>query len=422
MSETQQIYWTNTVVKLGDLQPWPGNPKTSSKRDARALLKSWDELGQFQSIAVGPGGEVYDGHQRLSALLTVHGKDYQVEARQSSRPLDETERRKIALYSRQIGAWDWETLSGWEPAQLMEWGGFDAETLGSWKRDVAALDNFLKSEKPEPVDAEPQIDRAEELREKWGVLTGQMWQLGDHRLVCGDCTDPAVVARVMGGELCELVVTDPPYGVSYADKNKFLNAISRANRVETPIENDHETKEQTQAMWKAAFCEMSKVMKPGAVVYCFMPQGGDQMMMMMMMMMMGAGIEPRHELIWLKNNHVLGRVDYAYKHEPILYAWKEGGHKFYGDFQTSILEFDKPLVSDMHPTMKPVALIEKLVKNSSVENGIVYEPFSGSGTTLIACENLGRKCRAIEISPAYVAVALERWSATTGKTPVLISE
>jgi site-specific DNA-methyltransferase (adenine-specific) len=142
--------------------------------------------------------------------------------------------------------------------------------------------------------------------------------------------------------------------------------------------------------------------------------------MMMMMMMMGAGIEPRHELIWLKNNHVLGRVDYAYKHEPILYAWKEGGHKFYGDFQTSILEFPKPTKSDLHPTMKPVELIERLVSNSSQMNETVYDPFLGSGTTLMACERLGRRCRAVEISPPYVAVAIERWATMTGKTPVLL--
>lgn len=115
-----------------------------------------------------------------------------------------------------------------------------------------------------------------------------------------------------------------------------------------------------------------------------------------------------HQLIWLKNNHVLGRVDYAYKHEPIIYSWKAGGHKFYGDFQTSVLEFDKPTVSDLHPTMKPVALVEKLISNSSIIDEIVYEPFAGSGTTMVACENLHRKCRAIEISPNYCAVILER--------------
>jgi DNA modification methylase len=165
---------------------------------------------------------------------------------------------------------------------------------------------------------------------------------------------------------------------------------------------------------------MDKAMLPGAVVYCFMPQGGDQMMMMMMMM--GAGIEPRHELIWLKNNHVLGRVDYAYKHEPILYAWKDGGHKFYGDFQTSILEFPKPQQSNLHPTTKPVELIERLVTNSSQIDEIVFDPFLGSGTTLIACEKFGRQCRAVEIEPRYCAVTLQRFYDMTGTMPVLVDK
>jgi DNA modification methylase len=271
-----------------------------------------------------------------------------------------------------------------------------------------------------PDDPGAQVDKAEELREKWQVEAGQLWQLGDHRLICGDCTDAAVVERVMGGEKAQLMVTDPPYGVSYASKNEFLNSIDKGNRVQSAIENDHQSKEETQALWKAAFERAGAIMDRGAVIYCFMPQGGDQMMMMMMMMMMNAGIEPRHELIWLKNNHVLGRVDYAYKHEPILYAWKDGGHKFYGDFQTSILQFDKPTSSKLHPTMKPVELVELLVNNSSRNSEVVYDPFVGSGTTLIACERLGRRCRAVEIEPKYVAVTLERWHEMTGEEPVLV--
>ena len=238
-----------------------------------------------------------------------------------------------------------------------------------------------------------------------------------HRIMCGDSTDADMVARLMNGEKAELVVTDPPYGVSYADKNTFLNAADKGDRNETPIASDHLGKEQTQAMWKSAFANMADAMNKGAVVYCFMPQGGDQMMMMMMMMT-GAGIEPRHELIWLKNNHVLGRTDYAYKHEPILYAWKEGGHKFYGDFQTSILEFPKPQKSDLHPTMKPVPLIEKLIANSSRNGGLLYEPFSGSGTTIIAAEQTGRRCYAMELSPQYVDVAIRRWQEFTGQHAV----
>jgi DNA modification methylase len=148
-------------------------------------------------------------------------------------------------------------------------------------------------------------------------------------------------------------------------------------------------------------------MKPGASFYCFMPQGGDQMMMMMMMMK--SGIEPRHELIWLKNNHVLGRVDYAYIHEPILYAWKKGaGHKFYGGFQTSVLRYSRPNVSKVHPTQKPIKLIQKLIENSSVIGDIVFDPFLGSGTTLLACRKTGRIGLGCEINPDYEAIIRKR--------------
>ena len=208
------ITWTNAVVKLGDLKPWDSNPKTSTKKDARLLLKSWDELGQFQTIAIGPAGDVYDGHQRLSALLTVYGAGYEVEARVSSRDLTEQERKKIALYSRQIGAWDWDILSGFDTAILND-SGFDGDLLKDWKRDVAALDNFLKSEQAEPVDAEPQIDRAAELNEKWQVKTGDLWRIGEHRLLCGDSTKREDVERVMGGERAELAPVDPPYNVGF---------------------------------------------------------------------------------------------------------------------------------------------------------------------------------------------------------------
>jgi len=386
-----------------------------SKAAARRLLETWQRLGQFQTIAIGPASEVYDGHQRLNALKVAYGASYTVLALQSSRALTEDEREEVVAQAHvgAMGEFDWDKLAGWDTEKLQGWG-FDAETLQTWNDSAANLRTMLEVESitAMPEDAGAQVDRADELQAVWQVKAGDVWEIpsktaaGVHRVICGDCTDPAVVARVMGEEKARLVATDPPYGVEYADKNAFLNAVGKPNHIEKRIENDHGGKAETQAMWKAAFEQTGNIMDYGAVIYCFMPQGGDQMMMMMMMQ--GAGIEPRHELIWLKNNHVLGRVDYAYKHEPILYAWKEGGHKFYGDFQTSILEFPKPLKSELHPTMKPVELIEKLICNSSRKDEFVFDPFLGSGTTLVACERQGRLGRGIEIAPEYVAVTLQR--------------
>ena len=126
----------------------------------------------------------------------------------------------------------------------------DSDTLTNWQRDVTALGNLLASEEAESADAEPQIDRAAALQEKWQVKPGDLWRIGEHKLACGDCTDKAVVERVMGGEKASLVVTDPPYGVDYAGKNKFLNSIARGTRIQTDIEGDHGTKEETKALWK----------------------------------------------------------------------------------------------------------------------------------------------------------------------------
>ena len=221
----------------------------------------------------------------------------------------------------------------------------------------------------------------------------------------GDCLEGM---KQIDDESVDLVVTDPPYGVDYASKNKFLNDIDMGNRIQEDIIGDNLSKEDTQKLWGNAFREIGRVMKKGACIYCFMPQGGDQMMMMMMMMNEG-GIEPKHELIWLKNNHVLGRTDYAYIHEPIMYAWKPGaGHKFYGGFQRSVLRYPKPLKSGLHPTTKPLDLIIRLVCNSSKENDLILDPFMGSGTTAVAAKQLQRNFVGFEISPEYCKIANKR--------------
>ena len=403
-------------IAVADLIPYARNARTHSDAQVAQIAASIREFGFNNPVLIDVDSGIIAGHGRVLAARKLGMRE--VPCIRLGH-LSEVQRRAYILADNKLAAnagWD-ETLLALELSAL-EMDGFDLDLVGFDAGELEVLLDGHSEPGEAGADTEPEIDRAEELREKWGVETGQLWQLGEHRLLCGDSTNAEEVERVMGVELATLVITDPPYGVSYASKNEFLNAVDKGNRIQTEIANDHLSKEATQELWRTAFACMADAMVKGAVVYCFMPQGGDQMMMMMMMM--GAGIEPRHELIWVKNNHVLGRTDYAYKHEPILYAWKEGGHKFYGDFQTSILEFPRPHKSDLHPTMKPVPLVERLISNSSQDGAVIYEPFSGSGTTIIAGENLGRRVRAIEISPAYVAVALERWHQHTGKTPTMI--
>ncbi len=144
------ITWSNVQVTRGELQPWADNPRLSTKAQARRLLESWQRFGQVQTIAIGPAGQVYDGHQRLSALLTLHGKSYQVDARQASRELTDEERRAlvVTLHAGAVGAWDWDSLSGWDAGLLTDFG-MDSETLTNWQRDVTALGNLLASEAPD---------------------------------------------------------------------------------------------------------------------------------------------------------------------------------------------------------------------------------------------------------------------------------
>jgi site-specific DNA-methyltransferase (adenine-specific) len=388
-------------VPIGSVQFDPANVRRHGEKNLDAIKASLSRFGQQKPIVVDADGIVRAGNGTLMAAKALGWPEVTI-VRTSLKGAEATAYAIADNRTAELAEWDDDALAQTLAALQIE----DEELAKATGFDDADIDAMLApDEVTEDEVPEPPVDPI--------TKSGDLWILGEHRLLCGDSTKATDVAMLMQNQLCKLVVTDPPYGVSYADKNAFLNAFDKGNRVQTPIENDHLDKADAHKLWKDAFTHMGASMDAGACVYCFMPQGGDQMMMMMMMQ--GAGIEPRHELIWLKNNHVLGRTDYAYKHEPIMYAWKKGGHKFYGEFQTSILEFARPSSSKLHPTMKPVELICKLIENSSRQGEILYEPFCGSGTTLIAAEQLGRKCYGMEISPAYCDVIVKRWETLTGK-------
>ena len=179
MSDTT---WTPVTVRLADLTPWERNPKRISKTHASRLLELWERLGQFQTIAIGPGGEVYDGHQRLSVLKAAHGAGYEVQALQSSRALIEKEREEltVAAHVGTTGQFDWDALSGWDAGDLQQWG-FDGELLAGWQTDIGALRTMLDAENA-PVGDDPgaQVDKAAELQAKWGVKTGDLWGMGKY--------------------------------------------------------------------------------------------------------------------------------------------------------------------------------------------------------------------------------------------------
>jgi DNA modification methylase len=238
--------------------------------------------------------------------------------------------------------------------------------------------------------------------------------------MCGDSTDAGSVALLMNGKKADMVFTDPPYGVSYTEKNEFLNRRGTGHRLTTPIQNDEMPPEQMHDFWVPAFKNLHEFTNERMCYYITAPQGGD--LLLLLQSVREAGFMLKHQLIWNKNNHVLGRCDYDYKHEPIVYGWKIGGtHKFYGggQFKTSVWDIPKPMQSKLHPTMKPVELIENAVLDGSDKGQTVLDLFGGSGSTLIACEKTGRVCRMMELSPRYVDVIVRRWQEFTGQEATL---
>jgi DNA modification methylase len=228
------------------------------------------------------------------------------------------------------------------------------------------------------------------------------------------------VALLMGGDKADMIFMDPPYGVDY--EKKCLEVTGRKDRA--VIAGDDGGKDAAKAIVGPAFKNASGALKDGGAYYVCSPQGGE-LGMMMMMMMKEAGIACRHMIIWVKDSSVfsMGRLDYDYQHEPILYGWK-GSHTFHGagEHKTSVWSVPRPRASKLHPTMKPIELVENALLNSSQRGEIVLDLFGGSGTTLIAAEQQQRKARLMEIDPAYADVIKTRWEELTGKKAVLQSK
>jgi len=390
------VTWTPTTIPLRSLTPWERNPKRISKTHAARLLDLWERLGQFQTIAIGPAGEVYDGHQRLSVLKAAHGGKYEVQALQSSRALTEKEREEltVAAHVGTTGQFNWEDLSGWDAGDLQSWG-FDTETLTNWQTDIGALRTMLDAEQaPTGDDPGAQVDKAAELQAKWGTATGQLWQLGEHRLICGDCTDREVVARVMGGEKAGMVFTDPPYGMNLdTDYTKMPNDLVKPRKYSSVI-GDDKPFDFASFQW----LECQEQFWWGADYYCqALPLGGSWFVWDKRVESNDASIGSGFELCWSKTPH---------KRRLLRYNWS--GYTAHDPGETR-----------NHPTQKPIALFGELLSEYSDPGSVVYDPFLGSGTTMVAAHRLGRRCFGIEVDPGYCAVTLERMSGL-GVTPALV--
>jgi DNA modification methylase len=425
--------WINCCVKLGDLKPWAENPRFSTKAQAERIVASLKQFGQPLTISIGPNNEVYDGHQRLSAWLTLHGPDFEVDARRASYALSDEQRRGLVLALSPLGAFgsfDWEKLSGWQPAELKAWGA-DNETLKGWKDDVSNLGKFIESEKTE-ADAEAQIDRADELLEKWGVTPGSLWQIGEHRLLCGDCTSIENAALLFGDKRAQLGVTSPPYAVgkeyevdvTFAEHLKLLESV--ADRALEIIEPG--------GFFFVNFGEIAAQSHAGPLTgskrQCIYLISKDYWRIFHEERLM----DLYAQRIWYKPFNRLQQPFWSYKTSiPHYQEWEHiwtwrlpgGDSDSVHNWDISVHAVwdtrnestdDKPLTR--HSAAFPVCLPERAIKAHSDKGDLIWEPFTGSGTTMLVCQNNERICFGTELDPAYCAVTLERMNTAFPGLPI----
>lgn len=400
----------NKLVKL------EGNPRKTIDPDASKKLRKLIKSHGFQNplqVYKENGGKftILCGNHRFDAGIAEGIQEFPCIVYRGSR----NKAMARAISDNKSSAWtEWDIPQLKELMAEIDTGDFDMELTGFTEDEIKEMFDYGK-------EGLTDADDVPDVPKKPKTKKGDLYQLGLHRILCGDATSEEDVKRLMNEEKADLIFTDPPYGVSYADKNKYLNSISPGNRIQTHIKNDHMTLQKTGELWAKSFKVYSTILADYSSYYICGPQGGDLALMMMMMMNQN-GLPVRHTIIWAKNNHVLGRCDYNYKHEPILYGWINR-HKFYkaGEQKFSVWEYDKPLKNDLHPTMKPVALIINAIKNSTLRGMSVIDFFGGSGSTLIASEQTGRKCYMMEIDEAYCDVIVKRWEDFTGKKGKLIN-
>jgi DNA modification methylase len=386
------------------LRPYERNPRTHSDEQVDQIAASMVEFGWTNPILVDETSGILAGHGRLLAARKLGLAEVPVIRFEH---LSEAQKRAYILADNQLAL-----QAGWDDALLAEelaWlrderfgldlVGFDATEL---ERLLALADGEAGSD-----DAE---DEVPEPPEEPVSRPGDLWILGNHRLLCGDATVLADVERVLGGQLADMTFCDPPYNVDYANTPK-----DKLRGKHRPILND-DLGVGFEAFLNDACVNIVSVTK-GACYICM----SSSELHTLQRAFTAAGGKWSTFVIWAKNTFTLGRADYQRQYEPILYGWKEGSDHYWcgARDQGDVWFFDKPARNDLHPTMKPVALVERAIRNSSKSRDIVLDPFGGSGSTLIACEKTGRQARLIELDPKYVDTIIQRWQAYSGGTATL---
>lgn len=383
-----------TNIPLKNLKPYENNPRKNDDA-VKYVAESIKEFGFKVPIVIDKNNVIVAGHTRykaakklkMSEVPCIIADDLTDEQIKAFRLAD----NKVA----EKAEWDFDLLN----AELDDIIDLDMELFG--------FEDALQDDAEEAVEDEFEVELPPEPKSK----LGDIYQLGNNRLMCGDSTVLEDVEKLMGGEQADMLLTDPPYNVNYEGKTKD----------KLKIKNDQMGNDNFRQFLTDAFSNADMVMKPGAVFYIW---HADSEGYNFRGACFDAGWTIRQCLIWNKNSMVMGRQDYQWKHEPCLYGWKEGaGHLWASDRkQTTVINFDKPTRNDMHPTMKPIPLFDYQIKNNTKGGDVVLDLFGGSGTTIMACEQNGRRGYSMEYDPRYVDVIIARWEKFTGEKAVLLNK
>ncbi|SPB18547.1 DNA methylase N-4/N-6 domain-containing protein [Caballeronia novacaledonica] len=381
---------------LADLVPYERNARAHSPAQIDLLVASLREFGFTNPVLIDDRNRVIAGHGRLLAAQAIGMAEVPCVVLSH---LTEVQRRAYILADNQLAeraGWDRELLA-LELGALRD-DGFDLALTGFESKDLERLIG------PEGLPGLTGEDNAPPCPDAPVSERGDVWLCGPHRVMCGDALDAADMARLMGNSTAALVLTDPPYNVDYEGKG----------RQRLKIVNDAMAGAAFHEFLLSAFTAMLAHATPGAPAYVF---HADTEGLNFRRAFADAGWRLAEVGVWVKPAFVLGHHDYHWRHEPIIYGWKPGAaHRWYGDrSQSTVWTFDRPTRSDDHPTMKPVALLAYLTMNSSEVGDIVLDPFGGSGSTMIACAQLGRVARLMEIDPRYCDVVVRRWQDFSGE-------
>ena len=382
------------LVDTQALVPNPKNPNTHPEKQIKMLSKILDFQGQRIPILVSKrSGFIVAGHGRLEAIkalgwekCAVDYQDFESEAQEYAHMVADNKISELAKHD--------------DSMMIEELKDIDIDDF-----ELLGMDNFEMPLEPDEAKAAIEDEVPENVDTR--CKPGDLWILGEHRLLCGDSTNIEHVERLMNGEKAALCITDPPYNVAYEGKTK--DSLT--------IENDSMDDSSFYNFLKDAYVSYFTAMLEGAPMYVF---HADSEGANFRQAMKDAGFHLAQCLVWVKNSMVMGRQDYHWQHEPILYGWKKGAsHTWMSDRkQTTVWNFDRPSRNGEHPTMKPINLLEYPMKNSSAIGSLVIDFFGGSGSTLIAAHKLGRKCYTMELDPKYCDVILSRWEKYAEKEAV----